>query len=88
MTTGDTADEVTFNVPSEAFVDKVSDSDPQKYEIVVRLTVTDEDGASDSDTVSININQRPVADIQVYAGLRDDDVVDECRPWCPWPLPQ
>ena len=57
-------------------MDKVSDSDPQKYEIVVRLTVTDNKGATDSDTVSININQRPVAVIQVYAGLRDDDIVD------------
>ena len=65
-----------FEVPSEAFVDKVSDSDPQKYEIVVRLKVTDDDGATDSDTVSININQRPVADIQLYAGLRDEDIVD------------
>ena len=76
ITNDDNADTATFNVPSEAFVDKVSDNDPQKYEIVVRLTVTDEDGATDSDTVSININQRPAADIQVYAGLRDDDVVD------------
>ncbi|MCQ3809455.1 MAG: hypothetical protein KTV68_02760 [Acidimicrobiia bacterium] len=65
-----------FEVPSEAFVDKLEDSDPQKYEIVVRLTVTDDDGATDSETVSININQRPVADIQVYAGLRDKDIVD------------
>ena len=65
-----------FEIPSEAFVDKVADSDPQKYEIVVRLTVTDNDGATDTDTVSININQRPVADIQVYAGLRDKDIVD------------
>ena len=65
-----------FNVPSQAFVDKVSDDDPQKYEIVVRLTVTDNGGATDTDTVSININQRPVADIQVYAGLRDKDIVD------------
>lgn len=65
-----------LEVPSEAFVDKVADSDPQKYEIVVRLTVTDNRGATDSDTVSININQRPVADIQLYAGLRDKDVVD------------
>ncbi|MYI86493.1 MAG: hypothetical protein F4081_06850, partial [Dehalococcoidia bacterium] len=39
---GASGDEVTFNVPSEAFVDKVADSDPQKYEIVVRLTVTDD----------------------------------------------
>ena len=70
------ADTAMFNVPSEAFVDKVADSDPQKYEIVVRLTVTDDDGATASDTVSIYINQRPVADIQVYAGLRDKDVVD------------
>ncbi len=65
-----------FEVPSEAFVDKVADSDPQKYEIVVRLTVTDDDGATDTDTVSININQRPVADIQVYAGLRDRTITD------------
>lgn len=65
-----------FEVPSEAFVDKVRDDDPQKYEIVVRLTITDDDGATDSDTVSININQRPVADIQVYAGLRDRTVTD------------
>ncbi len=79
---GDTTDtpdlgaDPSFNMPSEAFVDKVSDSDPQKFEIVVRLTVTDNDGATDSDTVSIFINQRPVADIQLYAGLRDEDIVD------------
>ena len=77
ITTPDTPDgTATFDVPSEAFVDKVSDSDPQKYEIVVRLTVTDDKGATDSDTVSININQRPVANIQVYAGLRDRDIAD------------
>ncbi|MCY3889381.1 MAG: hypothetical protein OXG50_05735 [bacterium] len=72
----DNADTATFDVPSEAYVDKVADSDPHKYEIVVRLTVTDDDGATDSDTVSININQRPVADIGVYAGLRDKDIAD------------
>ena len=72
----DTTPGAFFEVPAEAFVEKVSDNDPQKYEIVVRLTVTDDDGATDSDTVSININQRPVADIQVYAGLRDKDITD------------
>ena len=66
----------SFSVPSQAFVDKVSDSDPQKYEIVVQLTMTDSRGVTDSDTVTYSINQRPVADIQLFAGLRDRDVVD------------
>ena len=74
--TGDNTSTATFTMPSQAFVDKVDDSDPQKYEITARLTVTDNDGATDSDTVTININQRPVADIQVYAGLRDKDIND------------
>jgi hypothetical protein len=65
-----------FTVPSQAFVDQLEDSDPQKYEIVVRLTVTDDDGATDSDTLTIFISQRPVADIQVYAGLLDKTNID------------
>ena len=77
ITNDDNADTATFNMPTEAFVDnKVSDSDPQKHVINVRLTVTDNRGATDSDTVSININQRPVADIQVFAGLLDRTLLD------------
>jgi len=67
-----------FTVSNQAYIaNRVSDDDPQKYEIVVRLTVTDNGGATGSDTVTININRPPVADIQVYAGLRDKDVADQ-----------
>ncbi len=70
------ADTAQFDMPSEAFVDKVNDDDPQKFVINIRLTVTDNRGATDSDTVSVNINRRPVADIQLYAGLRDRTLLD------------
>ena len=66
----------TFGVPTLAYVNTVSDNDPQKYEIVVQLTVTDNKGATDSDTVSIFLNRPPTADIQLFAGLRDPNVVD------------
>ncbi len=67
----------TFPVPSRAFIDSVLDSDPQKYEITAQLTVTDDDGATSTDTVSIYLNQRPSAIISVYAGIRDASVIDD-----------
>ena len=65
----------TFEVPSQAFVDSVRDSDPQKYEITARLTVTDDDGATATDTVTIYLNQKPTAAISLYAGFRDPNVI-------------
>ncbi|MCY4272545.1 MAG: hypothetical protein OXF00_07875, partial [bacterium] len=70
------AGDATFVMPTEAFVDTLSDDDPQKHVIGVRLTVTDAEGATDSDTLDIVINQRPVADIQVFAGLLDRTLLD------------
>ena len=70
-----TASNATFEMPSQAFVASVRDDDPQKYEITAQLTITDDDGATATDTVTIYINQRPTATIGIYAGLRDPNVV-------------
>lgn len=70
-----TASNATFPVPSQAFIDSVRDSDPQKYEINAQLTVTDDDGATNTTTVTIYLNQAPTAAITLYAGLRDPSVV-------------
>ena len=70
------AQTTTLSLPSATFVNTVSDNDPQKYEIVVQLTVTDDKGATDTDTVTIRLNRPPTADIALYAGLKDDTVID------------
>ncbi len=72
-----TESNATFPVPSQAFIDSVRDSDPQKYEITAQLTITDDDGADSTDTVTIYLNQRPSATISLYAGIRDASVIDD-----------
>ncbi|MCY4193544.1 MAG: hypothetical protein OXF04_04505 [bacterium] len=70
-----TPSNATFKMPSQAFVENLADSDPQKYEITAELTVTDNRGAMASGTVTIYVNQRPTAVIGLYAGLRDPGIV-------------
>lgn len=62
-----TATSTTFNVPSPALAARYGQS------IEFRLTVTDDDtpAATDSTTVTFNINQGPMADIAVTAMLAD-----------------
>ena len=62
-----TASPATFNVPSPALAARYGQS------IEFRLTVTDNDtpAATDSTTVTFNINQGPTADIAVTAMLAD-----------------
>ena len=52
-----------FNVPSATLAARYGQS------IEFKLTVTDEDSASASDTVVVSLNQRPTADIAVTATL-------------------
>ena len=70
-----TPSNATFEMPSQAFVENLADSDPQKYEITAELTVTDNRGAMATGTVTIYVNQRPTAVIGLYAGLRDPGIV-------------
>ena len=62
-----TGSPVTFSVPSPALAARYGQS------IEFRLTVTDDDtpAATDSTTVTLNINQGPMADIAVTAMLAD-----------------
>ena len=67
----------SFTVPNKNYIAGISDSDPQKYKINIRLTVTDSEGATDTDTVVITIRRAPVPNIEVFAGLWDDDFADD-----------
>ncbi len=64
---------ISVTLPNQSYIDvQVSDSDPDKYRIVVTLTVTDARNNSDSEQVVININRKPEADVTVgIAGLLD-----------------
>ena len=60
----------SFLLPNQRFVEGVTGTDDQKYEITVTLTAS-AGTTSKSDTVTIKIAREPVSDITVFAGLPD-----------------